>query len=53
MKKPLLVVVAAVLCWAGLGRPGGAQTVPPALVVQGEKGPQPLGLKRLQTDVRI
>ena len=53
MKRQLFVSVVLVLCWAGLDRPISAQTVPPALLVQGEKGLQPLGLKKFQTDVRI
>jgi Ca-activated chloride channel family protein len=53
MRKTMLATVAVVLSLLGFGGPLAAQTVPPALVIQGEKGPQPLGLKRLQTDVRI
>jgi Ca-activated chloride channel homolog len=38
MRKTLLAaVVAAVSCCVGFARPGAAQTVPPALVVQGKK----------------
>ena len=46
-------VVALALGWTALGATLLAQTTPPVLVVQGQKGAEPLGLRKLETEVRI